>query len=323
MNETTDFSLLPGSHRLAELARRVPRAAWPFIVLAALQAVLFVGLSYLDFRNIAIWVIPTLLPVAVIIGRRDAWESARVIMIGAILWGSVAALVQVLGLGQQRFAADPGTDTALNFILPVAVQLASLIAIAAPALVLLGLRTRRRTETTWPKALVAVAIVVTAGLCVYDANQAIQWQQPWHNFGYNIDISLRDQLDVLAQGLEPLRLLALGALAWSTMSAVRAQEAPRRFWLAIGAGSTVLFAASLYSTVMGPIMESGPIDSPLVASLLIVTFELDRLAWLVGLALLLIAFGLGLPNSDEDALGDVLPDGTATGNVVRGAARGA
>ena len=245
------------------------------------------------------------------------------IVIGAVLWGSVGALVQVLGLGQQRFAADPGTDTALNFILRVAVRLASLIAIAAPALVLLGLRTRRRTETTWPKALVAVAIVVTAGLCVYDANQAIQWQQPWHNFGYYIDISLRDQLDVLAQGLEPLRLLALGALAWSTMSAVRAQEAPRRFWLAIGAGSTVLFAASLYSTVMGPIMESGPIDSPVVASLLNVTFELDRLALLVGLALLLIAFGLGLPNSDEDALGDVLPDGTATGNVVRGAARGA
>jgi hypothetical protein len=323
MNETTDFSLFPGSHRLADLARRVPRVAWPFIGLAALQTILFVALGYLDFRNIAIWVIPPLFPVAVLIGRRDAWESARVIMIGAILWGSVAALVQVLGLGQQRFAADPGPDTALNFILRVAVRLASLIAIAAPALVLLGLRTRRRTETTWPKALVAVAIVVTAGLCVYDANQAIQWQQPWHNFGYYIDISLRDQLDVLAQGLEPLRLLALGALAWSTMSAVRAQEAPRRFWLAIGAGSTVLFAASLYSTVMGPIMESGPIDSPVVASLLNVTFELDRLALLVGLALLLIAFGLGLPNSDEDALGDVLPDGTATGNVVRGAARGA
>jgi hypothetical protein len=323
MNETTDFSLFPGSHRLADLARRVPRAAWPFIVLAALQTILFVGLGYLDFRNIAIWVIPPLFPVAVLIGRRDAWKSARVIMIGAILWGSVECLVQVFGLGQQRFAADPGADTTLDFIVRVAVRLASLIAIAAPALVLLGLRTRRRTETTWPKALVAVAIVVTVGLCVYDANQAIQWQQPWHNFGYYIDISLRDQLDVLAQGLEPLRLLALGALAWSTISAVRAREAPRRFWLAIGAGSTVLFAASLYSTVMGPIMESGPIDSPVVASLLNVTFELDRLALLVGLALLLIGFGLGLPDSDEDALGEVLPDESATGNVIREAARGA
>src|SRR5664280_1308972 len=59
MNETTDFSLFPGSHRLADLARHVPRVVWPFIVLAAVQTILFVGMAYLDFRNIAIWVIPT------------------------------------------------------------------------------------------------------------------------------------------------------------------------------------------------------------------------------------------------------------------------
>jgi hypothetical protein len=70
-------------------------------------------------------------------------------------------------------------------------------------------------------------------------------------------------------------------------------------------------------------MESGPIDSPVVASLLNVTFELDRLALLVGLALLLVGFALGLPDSDEDALGEVLPDESATGNVVGEPARGA
>jgi hypothetical protein len=311
MNETTDFSLFPGSHRLADLARRVSRVVWPFIVLAAVQTILFVGLGYLDFRNIAIWVIPTLLPVAVIIGRRDAWNSARVIMIGAILWGSVGALVQVLGLGQQRFAADTGADTVVGFILRVAVRLATLIAIAAPALIMLGLRTRRQTETSWPKALVTLAVVVTAALCVYDYRQALDWQQIQNNFGYYIDISLRDQLDAIAQGLDPLRLLALGALAWSTISAVRAQETPRRFWLATGVGSTLLFAASLYSGIADPILASGPWSSPALSSLLSATGELDRLAGLTGLVLLLIGFALGLPESDEDALGEVLPDGTA------------
>jgi hypothetical protein len=308
MNETTDFSLFPGSHRLVDLTRRVPRAAWPFIVLAALQTILFVGLGYLDFRNIAIWVIPTLLPVAVMIGRRDAWKSARVIMIGAILWGSAEALVQVFGLGQQRFAADPGADTALDFVLRVAVRLASLIAIAAPAFIVFGLRRRRRTETSWPRALVTVAVVVTAALCIYDVNKALEWQGLQQNFGYYVDISLRDQLDAIAQGLAPLRVLALGALAWSTMSGVRAQETARRFWLAIGVGSTVLFATSLYLSIIDPIMATGPIDSPVVWGLLSATFEVQAVATLAGLALLLIGFGLGLPDSDEELLGYPIPE---------------
>lgn len=304
MNETTDFSLFPGSHQLADKARRVPRIAWPFIVLAAAQTVLFVGLGYLDFRNIAIWVIPTLLPVAVIIGRRDAWESARVIMIGAILWGSVGALVQVLGLGQQRFAADPGADTVVDFILRVAVRLATLIAIAAPALIMLGLRTRRKTDTSWPKALVTLAVVVTAALCVYDYRQALDWQQIQNNFGYYVDISLRDRLDAIAQGLDPLRLLALGALAWSTISAFRANEAPRRFWLAVCAGSTLLFASELYSTLETQIPVSVIWNA---------TYQVQAVATLTGLVLLLIGFGLGLPDSDEDAPGAVLPDAVAPG----------
>ncbi len=313
MSDTAEFSLFPGSHRLADLARRVPRPAWPFIVLAAGQTILFVGLGYLDFRNIAIWVIPTLLPVAVIIGRRDAWESARMIMIGAILWGSLGALVQIIGLPQQRFAAHAGTDTALDFYVLVAARLATLIALAAPALIAFGLRLRRRTETSWPRALVAVAIVVTVGLCVYDANQALQRQSLQYNFGYHIDISLRDQLDVLAQAMAPLGLLFLGALAWSTMSAVRAQETPRRFWLAIGAGSTLLFATSLYSSIIDPIILNGPVNSSVVASLLSATFEVQRLAALAGLVLLLIGFGLGLPDSDDEVLGDVIPERATPG----------
>ena len=330
MNETAEFSLFPGSHKLADLVRRVPRAAWPFLVLAVAQTLILAGPGimgggggYLDLRIIAILVIPTLLPVAVIIGRRDAWKSARVIMIGAIVWGSVEALVSIVAVPQQRFAADPGTDTALDFGLRVAARLASLIAIAAPALIMLGLRLRRKTETTWPKALVAVAIVGTAALCAYDANNAMEWQRLEHNFGYYIDTSLRDQLDVLVQAMAPLGLLALGTLAWSTFSAVRANEAPRRFWLAIGAGSSVLFATSLYSSIIGPIVGSGPFDSPVVASLLSAAFEIQSVAILAGLVLLLVGFGLGLPDSDEDALGEVLPDGTATGNVIREAARGA
>jgi hypothetical protein len=248
MNETTDFSLFPGSHRLADLARRVPRVVWPFIVLATAQTILFVGLGYLDFRNIAIWVIPTLLPVAVMIGRRDAWKSARVIMIGAILWGSVGALAQVLVLGQYRFAPESGPGTPVGPSLLDLAPLASIISIAGPALVAQGLYRRRKTETTWPPALIAAAVFVTAALCVLAAKAAIDSYQAWEAYRVNSGPSPSGSpLSILAAALGPLNLLATGALAWSTLSAFRANEAPRRFWLAVCAGSNLLFASEIYS----------------------------------------------------------------------------
>ena len=317
MNESTEFSPLAGSHRLADPARRVPRAVWPFIVLAGAQILLLTGPGilgggggYLDLQIAAILVMPTLLPVAVLIGRPDAWNSARLIMIGAILWGSVGALVQVFWLGQYRFAADYGADTALDFSLRVATRLVSLIAISAPAFIVFDLRGRRRTETSWPRALVAVAVLVTAALCFYDANQAIQAQSLEGNFGYYIDISLRDQLDVLAQAMAPLGLLALGALAWSTLSAFRANEAPRSFWFAVSTGSTLLLAAALYSQLQSLM----PTD--LLSVIWSATYQVQLVAILAGLLLLLIGFGLGLPGSDEDLLGEVFPDESAPSAVL-------
>ena len=314
MTETVEFSPFPGSHRLADLARRVPHAAWPSMVLAALQTFLFVGLGYHDFRNIAIWVIPTLLPVAVIVGRRDAWKSARLVMIGAILWGSAVAVAQVFGMAWPQLGGDVGMDTPADFVLRVGMRGASLIAIVAPALVMLGLRSRRETQTSWPRALVAIAIVVTAVLCVLSVKQALDSQALQNNFGYYIDISLRDRLDAIAQGLETLGLLTMGALAWSAVSAVRAQEEPRRFWLAIGAGSSLLFATDLYGRLGFPGAGGGfgPIDWPAIASLSAAIGEIRILAVLAGFILLLIGFGLGLPDSDEELLGDVLPEGAAT-----------
>jgi hypothetical protein len=309
MNETADFSLFPGSHRLAELARRVPRAAWPFIVLAAAEFLLYVGpgpldtgRGSLDLRMAVILILPTLLPVAVLFGRRDAWTSARVIMIGAIIWGPVAGFVTLVGVSNARFIADPGTDSAIDFGLRVISRLASLLALAAPAVIAYGLRGRRKTQTSWPKVLVAGAVVGVASLCVLNVKQALDSQALINYFGYYIDSSLRDRLDAIAQGFEPLGLLAVGALAWSSVSAVRAQEAPRRFWLAMSAGSSLLLATALYSR-LGLMSES-------LWTLLNLAYGILILAAIAGFTLLLIGFGIGLPDSDEDLLGDVLPVST-------------
>ena len=306
MNETTEFSPFPGSHRLADLAGRVPRIAWPFIVLAAAQTILFVGLGIGDFRNVAILIVPTLLPVAIIVGRGDAWNSARGIMIGAILWGSVVALVQVVGLGEYRFAPESGSGSLVHSSLLDLMPLASITSIVGPALVAQGLYRRRRTQTTWPPALVAAALVVTAAFCLVQARAAIDAYQALEP--YRVDFggsAFGSPLSIVGEALGPLSLLTVGVLAWSTLSAFRANEEPRRFWFAVSAGSTLVFASELYSHLQSQI----PTD--LLSVIWNATYQVQSVAILAGLALLLIGFGLGLPDSDEDLPGDELPDESA------------
>jgi hypothetical protein len=56
------------------------------------------------------------------------------------------------------------------------------------------------------------------------------------------------------------------------------------------------------------ILGAGVISTDLVSVLWSATYDLSAVAILAGLVLLLIGFGLGLPDSDEDLLGNVLPD---------------
>jgi hypothetical protein len=71
-----------------------------------------------------------------------------------------------------------------------------------------------------------------------------------------------------------------------------------------------LFAADLYWRLGLPGAGAGPLDW-LPASLSAAIAEVRILAVLAGFVLLLIGFGLGLPDSDEELLGDVLPEGAA------------
>ena len=82
MTEPTEFSLIPGSPRLAELVRRIPAAAWPFVILAALRAAVFLVNTHGQLSIVLLLVLVSdvawaLLPVALVIGRPDAWRSAR------------------------------------------------------------------------------------------------------------------------------------------------------------------------------------------------------------------------------------------------------
>jgi hypothetical protein len=141
-------------------------------------------------------------------------------------------------------------------------DLAAIISIAGPALITIALLPRRRTETTWPKVLVALALIGTATLCVDAAISAIDQYRNLQDFSVTTMAgTFRDQPFVVVATLQPVRLLTMGALAWSTLSAVRAEEEPRRFWLSVFIGSAVLLGLNILSIAEGLALRI-PLNSP-------------------------------------------------------------
>ncbi len=86
--------------------RSIPPAAWPFILVGVLLLVqnlptlLETGIETQSALVIlASVLVAPLLPAAILAGCRDAWDSARLILVGAILWmalGPALALVSTL-----------------------------------------------------------------------------------------------------------------------------------------------------------------------------------------------------------------------------------
>jgi hypothetical protein len=302
----------------AGILARIPREAWPFIILAAAHVLLLVlpmgdvG-GTVDPRVIALQVAPTLFPVAILIGRRDAWYSARVVMIGAILWGSASSVVFVIDMLRQRtldlFGVAAGSWDGIHALL----LLASALGIAAPAIVAYGLSRRRRTETAWPPAIVLSAVVVTAVFCVDALANALDWYGRLEGpDGLRYNSVFTDQMQFVRESIAPLVLIGLAALVWTAYSAVKANEAPRRFWVLVCAGSALVAAAWLYWHSMALATRRLLVPAELWQLLLSATGDIVSYVELAGSVLLLIGFALGLPESDEELRGDFFPEDAAT-----------
>lgn len=308
MNETGDFTE-PKRDWLADRVRRIPPGAWPFVLLAGLVVVVYGRALFsngsLDLLLLASLAAGALLPAAILIGCPDAWRSARLVLAGAIVWTSVPFIVDVISSGQQWLSVETLTDTPTVSGLEIVQELARTLSLAGPALVALGLLTRRRTETTWPKALVAPALIGTAVLCVYAASSATGQNATLQGFSGTSSVgTLRDQLFVVVLALQPLRILTLGALAWSSLSAVRATEEPRRFWLSVFVGSAVLLGLTILLIILGLAEMSGALAADTYMAVIGPILWAETLGGIVGMGLLLVGFGLGLPAADPMAGGD-------------------
>jgi hypothetical protein len=281
---------------LATRGRLIPLEAWPFILLAAVagaangRILLSSGLP--DLLLLANAAAGALLPAAILIGCRGKWRSARLLLLGAIVWTSIPTLLDIVGWAQQLLSPVEWPDPSFVSGTQSARDLAAIISIAGPALIAIALEQRRRTETTWPKALVASSVIAAGALCLLAANAAIGVAS-----GTTADFDSGYPWFVVVMALSPLRILTVGALAWSTMSAVRAREEPHRFWLSVSAGSALTLGVSILTIGLNIVSYSSfvYIAFPLI--------WLDIVGGLAGMAMLLVGFAQGLPDAASRAGG--------------------
>jgi len=310
LDETTQFELIPGSHRATDrvmnLLRRVPRMAWPFVALAGLRLLVFLIAAggrwdvwtVLVVVDVTAW---ALLPAAVIIGRPDAWRSARVVLVGAIAWSTIGA-VSSLFWGVD--AAAGGLNLSFSAARLSVSLVQEVVALAAPLVIVYGLSFRRRTATSWPSLIVVLAVLGTAAAFLWTLYSAWDWYSSQTGIAAVLTDGPAMQIEFVAQIISPLALLSLGALTWSSLSALRAEEQPRRFWVALTAGSGALLAIHVYAHVVSWVMPTiGP--SQTAMDWYLITIHIEELVEVAAIVLLVLAFGFGLPKIVEPDQGDI------------------
>jgi len=302
LDDVPEPDVYRAARQIAALAERVPRAAWPFFALAGLDIVVLVvagtgGLGLASLRPLASAICWALLPAAVVVGCPDAWRSARGIFLGVVAWSTVPVVASLL-LTWPRILGVETSDAGQQ-----SSSLLALIAeIAGPAIVAVYLERRRRTRTSWPAAVVAVAIVGVAVACAYQASTALDWLNN-RQLAPQLDgagwVDLAGLVRVVSDTAGPVVLLSVGALAWSSLAAVRGFETRRRFWLALTVGAACLLTADFVGFAVWPVV--GAIGySPQLDSLVWTLSDLEVWAGLAGVGLVLLAFVTGLPAESRD-----------------------
>jgi hypothetical protein len=239
MDGIDDFER-PRHSAIDGLIRRIPPEAWPFLVIAVLLVIQSRALipggptDLFSWLLLATLVLEVLVPASIFLGCRDAWTSARLVLVGAIVWttfGSVLFVVVAaeqwlignvdnssLNSIQQSFAGN--LDRPLSSLISIARSLAGIASYAGPLIVVFGLARRRRSVTIWPAAVVVVAVTAAIAVGLWQGRTTLD-SITTYTFP-PAGLSATDMAHVVREALSPAYLLSLGALAWSCLSAVRA-----------------------------------------------------------------------------------------------------
>jgi hypothetical protein len=185
-----------------------------------------------------------LLPAAVLWWKPDAWQSARLVLIGAIAWTTfTAALAIVLWVLPSSWygAIQDGLGT-LGAV-------AGVVAFVGPALVAFGLEGVRGTRPSYPTALVLAAILVLGCIVAVNTNTVLDSYRQWdliYLAGETTSETVARVAGLASQLLWPLAPLCMAILAWTALSGARAREAGGAMWPMLFAGAAILFGLNLY-----------------------------------------------------------------------------
>ena len=249
-------------HRLRRLADRVSPPMWFFVLLAGAQA----STVLVDVRSSGDWSASsvvglglrlgytcavTLLPAGVLIWRPDSWRSARLVLVGAIVWTTLPAMA---GLGWWIVRRSPGLMDQFGYAWAVVLAVVAVVAYVGPAVVAFGLERARRHRTELLVYLAQRAAVMTALVTLFNA---VRWLPLARNTSFQPvggDIDPLHLAGSVSGAALPLELMCLLILAYSCLSAVLVGEAQSRVWQCAAAGATLLAGASLYELLAGDLL---------------------------------------------------------------------
>jgi hypothetical protein len=294
--------------RLRRLLARISPPVWFFVLLTCAQVGLFLVDVGPSWNWSASWVADqalrlactctaTLLPAGVLIWRPDAWRSARLVVVGAMVWTTLPATA---GLGWWIARRLPGLMDQFGYLWAVVVAVAAVAAFLGPAIMALGLERARRFRTEWLPYFAQWTTVMTIFAAVASSPR---WLPLSHDEGFE---SLAGGLDPphLAGSISgaalPLELLCLSILACSCLWAVWTQEAQSRLWQFAAAGATLLVCASVYKVVAGDLLGSVAASGPASQSW---NAEAATVTMLAGSSLMLLAFTSPVWSAASDAGG--------------------
>jgi hypothetical protein len=197
-----------------------------------------------------------LLPAGVLIWRPDAWRSARLVLLGALLWTTLPAFAGLVWTLASRY---PGLDDRMHYGLGLLVSAAIATGYLGPAVVCFGLertRGRRAAWLTWvaPRAvsLATLATVVTAS----------RWSQAVPSRSAQLPGGLTPlglPETVAGAGL-PVELVCLALLAYAAVSAILGGEPQRRLWQLTATGAAILTCVAGLQLAYGELLASAAVS---------------------------------------------------------------
>jgi hypothetical protein len=296
------------------LVDRVSTPMWLFVLLALAQASTAVAdvWSSGDWSASAVMGLVlragyavglALIPAGILMWRPDAWRTARLALLGAIVWTTLPALA---GLVWWAVSRSPDLMDRYGYAWAAVVATVAVAACAGPALVAFGLERGQGFRTGWLAYLAPRAAVVTALATLWNVARWLPasprpFQPVVPSLGGGFDrLHLAGSISGMALPVELLCLLILaGVCIWAVMEG----ELQSRLWQCAAAGATLLAFAAFYELLTGHMADgvaTGNLAAPGLATRGLAGAAATALS-LGGIGLILCAFTSPIWSAARDA----------------------